>query len=206
MADGREFGQDGSCPSPHRFRDIIGRINPEYMRLSREDNPYDNPRTGYNVPWTYLTREEQEYATVYMLGRLLWCIFEGMSAPQRGAIWSSYHNEPDFDFPEFRQTPLELRGLIGRCTAGRREQLSSRIVRKGSRIVLRDDPRGDGTAEQIRAVAREFWLNEVHWAETFVLGREDSMATETWDTNFFGRPTLLQVRDALDVYQTSITS
>lgn len=198
------FGLDGTWPNPHRFREIVQRFHPDYQKLLKANRPYDNPLEGYNIPWIYLTREEREYAEVYMLGRLLWCIFEGLSAPQQGAIWQSYHNEPEYDFPEFRRTPMYIRGLITECTKGRREQLSKRIVRRGAKIVLRDDPRGDGTAEEIRLIAKEFWMDEVRWAEEFVLDREKRMAEGTWELNHFGRPRLQVILIILKGYQSTV--
>lgn len=198
------FELHGSWPSRDRFRDIMHRLHPNYKKLRNTDDYYDNPPMGYNIPWICLTWKEQEYAAVYMVGRVLWCIFEGMSAPQRGAIWQSYHNEPEFEFPEFRRTPPELRSLIDQCTTGRRDQLSNHVVRKGSKIVLRNDPRGDGTATQIRSVAKEFWMNEVRWAEEFVLDRERQMKEGMWDDNHFGRPTLTEVDGALGSLQAKV--
>lgn len=191
-------------PSRQHARDIMSRLHPDYKKLYNPDDFYDNPPMGYNISWICLTWNEQEYAMVYMLGRLLWCIFEAMSAPQRGAIWQSYHNEPEFEFPEFRCTPLELRGLIDQCTRGRRSQLSNYVVRKGSKIVLRDEPRGHGTPEQIRSVAKTFWMNEVRWAEDFLLNRESQVQEGTWDENHFGRPTLTEVDEALGALESKL--
>ncbi|CAN8099774.1 unnamed protein product [Discula destructiva] len=201
-----EFGLDGSWPSLPRLHDIVDRLHPDTRKLRNPHDQYDNPSAGYNVPWLHLSRKEQEYAEVYMLGRLLWCIFEGMSAPQQGAIWQSYRNEPEFDFPEFRRTPSMLRPYILRCTQGRRSQLSSHVIRKGSKIALRDDPRGDGTAEEIKAVAKDFWTNEVRWAEDFLLSRETSKAEGTWEDNHFGRPRLQEVYGVLRVFQEMMDS
>lgn len=194
----------GSCPSRQRCRDIMHRLNPNYKKLRNPEDYYDNPPMGYNVSWICLSWNEQEYAGVYMLGRLLWCIFEGMSAPQRGAIWQSYHNEPDFEFPEFQRTPSELRSLIDQCTRGRRSQLSNYVVRNCSKIVLRDDPKGQGTPAQIRSVAKDFWMNEVKWAEGFLLDREKQVKEGTWDANHFGRPTFAEIDEALGALQSKM--
>lgn len=193
-----------SWPPLQQIRAIVRRFYPKNQRFPVIKNHYDNPPLGYNIPWNYITREEQEYAEVYMLGRLLWCIFEAVSAPQRGAIWCSYHHEPEFDFPEFHRTPPELRALIEQCTRGRRRQLSSLVVRKGNKIVLRDDPRGDGTPEEIKAVAKAFWVDEVLWAQDFVMRREIQVKKGTLKTNHFGRPTLRRVHQVLEEFQAGL--
>lgn len=197
------------------YAGTLSRLLPGWEELCFNEDHYKNPLHGYNVPWLCLSRAEQEYAHVYMLGRLLWCIFEGMSAPQRGAIWASYRNEPEFDFPEFRRTPPQLRDLIDACTRGRRQQLSSLVVRKGSKLVLRRDDddddgdrdrndAGDGTTAEIEAVATGFWKEEVKWAGDFLKERERKMAEGTWDANIFGRPTLQQVATALHEHQATV--
>lgn len=74
---------DNSWPSRQRYADILTRLLPDWRDLSSNDAYYDGSQPhGFNVPWNCLTPQEQEHAVVYMLGRLMWCIFEGMSAPQ----------------------------------------------------------------------------------------------------------------------------
>lgn len=197
---GPGFETNGSGPSRQHFSDILTRLCPDWRDICLQDGYYDNPRDGYNIPWMCLTPREQEHAEVYMLGRLLWCIFEGMAAPQRGAVWQSYPIEPEFDFPEFRRTPPALRRLVLRCARGHRDQLSNHVVRKGSKVVLRGggDPQGgDGTPAEIRAVANAFWEGEVAWAEAFVLERERRLGDGSWDENYFERETLSGVDAAL---------
>lgn len=191
------------CGPNEPYAGTLSRLLPEWEELCFNEDHYKNPPRGYNVPWLCLSRAEQEFAHVYMLGRALWCIFEGMSAPQRGAIWASYRNEPEFDFPEFRRTPEPLRALIDACTRGRRDQLSGLVIREGSKLVFRREAhKGVGTVEQIGACARAFWEKEVQWADEFLRQREAKMAEGTWDANVFGRPTLREVASALDAFQT----
>lgn len=203
-----------------RYAALLGRLHPGWRDLGGADGHYHNPPHGYNVAWACLTPAEQERAEVYMLGRLLWCIFEGMSAPQRGAVWQSYRNEPEFEFPAFARTPPGLRGLIERCTAGRRPQLSGLVVRRGSRLEMRASPAGgrpglepreamqpagrEAEIRTIRQVAAEFWREEIAWAEDFLLDRERKMGDGTWNENIFGRPSLEEVDGALADFQRKV--
>ncbi|KAK7711175.1 hypothetical protein SLS64_002244 [Diaporthe eres] len=211
-----------------RYASLLSRLHPGWRDLGGADGHYHNPPQGYNVAWACLTPHEQERAEVYMLGRLLWCVFEGMSAPQRGAVWQSYRNEPEFEFPAFSRTPPDLRGLIERCTAGRRPQLSGLVVRRGSKLEMRggpaDGPRGFESSESIqpaeehtkhnkspeakirmiRQVAADFWRQEIAWAEDFLLDRERRMKDGTWNENMFGRPSLGEVDDALAAFQRKV--
>ena len=103
-----------------------------------EGEEYMWPSKGYNVPWSCLTQREQEACEVYMLGRVLWCIFEASSAPQRAAVWLSYRWEPLVEFPGYTTTPQPIRDLIDRCTRGRQPGLTKYIVRERDRLVMRE--------------------------------------------------------------------
>lgn len=47
-------------------------------------------------------------------------------------------------------------------------------------------------------------MNEVRWAETFVLKREKDVAAGTWGNNHFGRPTLREVEKVLTEFQAGL--
>lgn len=168
---------------------------------------------SYNIPWLCLTREEQEAAEVYMLGRLLWTIFEGVSAPHRSAVWQSYKWESDLEFPAFRRTPVRVRGLIERCTSGRRATLSERVARVGSKLELMSGSEtshnsgrpsstegGVGGSEEmeIHQAAKRWWEDEVAHAEAFLDRREALLDQGQWTGNPFNRPTLSAVFAELD--------
>ena len=170
------------------------------------------PLPSYNVSWLCLTRNEHEAAEVYMLGRLLWTIFEGVSAPNRSDVWQSYKWEPDLEFPAFRRTPRGLRDLIDRCTRGRRLKLSEKVARVGNKLALvpdsetLDDERGlgsgDGAEEMaIHLAAKKWWTAEVGHAEAFLDEREKLLAQGLWTGNPFNRPSLRTVLDELDEFR-----
>jgi len=180
------------------FVSILDKLLPGWDVLqSSEDylsrRPYDYP--NYNIAWLALDESEQEAAMVYMLGRVLWCIFEGQSAPQKAAVWQSYRYEPDIEFPTYRLTPSPLRTLIDRCTSGRRDVLSSLIIRQGSRLVLRG--RKSSTAEEALDVAREWWKVEIEVAKKFLDSRAKEKALGR-GSNPFRRPSLREVLAELE--------
>ncbi|KAL2165505.1 hypothetical protein VTH06DRAFT_805 [Thermothelomyces fergusii] len=185
-----------------RFAARLSRILPGWDVLQASED-YSTPRPygypNYNIAWLALDEAERESSMVYMLGRVLWCIFEGQSAPNKGAAWQSYLHEPDIEFPSFRLTPGGLRDLIDRCTRGRRAELSMSIVRQSSRLVLRG--KENSTAEDVLRVAREWWLAEIKAAEEFLDMREERRARGTWDGNYFGRPKLREVLAELERFQ-----
>jgi hypothetical protein len=186
------------------YANILTRLLPGWESLdSREDYtpPSSNSQgyTGYNLAWLCLHPVEQEAAEVYMLGRVLWCLFEGQSVPQPGAVWQSYVREPDLEFPAYRRTPERLRGLIDRCTKGRRDTLSSLVARRVSKLTLRD---GEGhDAEEVLRVARAWWTGEVSAAEEFLSMRAEWLERGEWKGNYFGRPRLREVLAELDAYK-----
>ncbi|KAM7196159.1 ribosomal protein S6 kinase alpha-5 [Naviculisporaceae sp. PSN 640] len=201
---------DGGIPDDIRehFAGILTRELPNWEDLqAREDYaPMPDGYGSYNIPWLCLSPVEQEAAEVYMLGRVLWCIFEGQSAPQQAAVWQSYRWEPEIEFPEYRRTPPQLRDLVDRCTRGRRGNLSSLITRSGkSELVLRDavgGGAGDGgsTEEEVLAAARQWWSKEVKAAEEFLRMRRERMDSGTWNENFYERPTMREVIEELEAF------
>jgi len=167
---------------------------------SKREHLYDNPEHGYWEPWLCLSSREQESAEVFGLGRALWCIFEGVSAPEM-SVWASYINESLLVFPEFSRTPRELRELVEKCTAmdkGLVDWGSGGIVRRGNQIVLRD---GNGTAgpDVIQKEASEWWRTVLRDAERFLQVRLQNrqMGKDT----LFGRPTLREVLKILEDLQ-----
>ncbi|CAK7219568.1 hypothetical protein SCUCBS95973_003859 [Sporothrix curviconia] len=163
----------------------------------QEINKYSNPWNGYNVPWNCLTNSEKEAAMVYMLGRLMWCICEGMSAPHRGAIWQSYPHEPEIEFPTFCRTPEAMRDIILQCFGdmGAREQ--SHFVRQGSKLYMKEpldasgdddgdgeDGGGDGSAyklvsEDLAFKARDFWHGRLAEGDAWLQKRNEQLRQQS---------------------------
>ncbi|KAK4129318.1 hypothetical protein N657DRAFT_686668 [Parathielavia appendiculata] len=197
---------EANCTIPEEtrfhFAALLSRLLPGWDVLQTCEG-YSSPRphgyANYNIAWLALDETEQEAAMVYMLGRVLWCIFEGQSAPHKAAVWQSYRYEPDIEFPDFRVTPCGLRDLIDRCTRGRRDVLSNLIIRRGSKLVVRD--KDSCTAEEVLRIAREWWQNEVEVAEEFLRLREERKAAGQWDGNHFKRPRLKDVLVELERFR-----
>ncbi|KAK3328843.1 hypothetical protein B0H66DRAFT_3157 [Apodospora peruviana] len=202
-------GQDMETAIPDEIRDhfaaILTRELPHWEELQVPEDyaPMPHGHVSYNVPWLCLSPTEQEAAEVYMLGRVLWCIFEGQSAPQQAAVWQSYRWEPETEFPEYRRTPSELRDLLDSCTRGRREVLSSLIMRRGSKLVLRGS-NGGGAAEDVLAAARDWWSVEVRAAEEFLKMRHKKKASGEWNENYYGRPSLRDVVNRLEEFRNKV--
>ncbi|KAK4191759.1 ribosomal protein S6 kinase alpha-5 [Podospora australis] len=205
--DGQDREEDDPTCIPvekrEYFSNILSRVLPEWKALeaSEDYNNLDfNGGTTFNVPWMALDAREQEAAEVYMLARVLWCIFEGQCAPQNAAVWQSYKREPEYEFPEYRHTPPGIRDLIDQCTKGRRATLSSLVTRVGGKLLLRTETgvKEDSTAEEVRSAAKEFWKGEVWFAVEFLKYRDKAKASGTWDSNSFGRPRLREVVERLE--------
>ncbi|CAK7275042.1 hypothetical protein SEPCBS119000_006479 [Sporothrix epigloea] len=156
----------------------------------QELNNYSNPLHGFNVPWACLTNPEREAAMVYMLGRLMWCICEGVSAPQRGAVWQSCPREPELEFPTFCRTPEAMKTIILKCfgDAGARQQ--SQFVRQGSKLYIKEPLDvvldGDGkretcrpnyklSDENISLKARDFWHRRLAEGDSWLRHRNESL-------------------------------
>ncbi len=155
---------------------------------------------GGNAPWFSLSATAQEKASVYCLGLLLYCIFEGVSNV-RVTLSNAYPNEPDVSFPDFKRTPHIMQRCINRCTIGAPEW----TTRDGGRGFAR---KGDGlypanlgagverpedTAKEIFDSANRYWSGELKRAEEFFtagLNESESAADQ--------RPTLWQILQELE--------
>ncbi|KAK3354985.1 hypothetical protein B0H65DRAFT_31344 [Neurospora tetraspora] len=194
-----------------KYAALLAREMPDWEALETCENYSQRPEsyTSFNIAWLCLSKTEQEAAVVYMLGRVLWCIFEGQSGPDKAAFWQSYAREPDLQFPEMRYTPSELRSLIDECTKGRREVLSSLVTRRGSKVVLLREKDTQGSAtdneeeaeSQVLQVAKDWWTAEVKAAEDFLQMRHEMKERGKWDENYFGRPSLREVINRLEDFQ-----
>jgi serine/threonine protein kinase len=204
----RMLAVDENLPSAlsEKYSNILENLVPEW-EFMREGEDYIWPNNGYNIAWAAFKPVEQEACEVYMLGRVLWCLFEAKSAPQRGAPWLSYPFEPVVEFPDFTRTPEPIRNLITRCTSGAQPGLSRLIVRKGNQLVLRHLEHTDrSTPEQIQETARQFWAQEIEAAEDWLAARAEGIASGNWKENYYNRPTLKDVLTDLEAFSGGLTN
>ncbi|KAH9213195.1 hypothetical protein DL95DRAFT_248244, partial [Leptodontidium sp. 2 PMI_412] len=149
------------------------------------------------VPWLCMSKSEREASELYMVGRLLWCIFEGVSAPQK-ELWMEYLHEPDIAFPEFRRTPKQLRELILSCTPGWTgvDKLLQRKAFKLKLLVSSDskEPRKEGFLGDLV----EMWQRELDRASAFVKSRGDHTSSANVKSHKGGRLTLDDVLQKLE--------
>ncbi|KFY44454.1 hypothetical protein V495_03443 [Pseudogymnoascus sp. VKM F-4514 (FW-929)] len=151
------------------YRAKMDRFVPGWRDVGK--GAYKRSTEGFALGWLAMDVLEREAAMVYMLGRALWCIFEGVGMPER-AVWRQGGGEGGVEFPEYRKARKRERELIDRCTRGRvgerREQV---VVRMGGRIVLKE---GDGTesADAVQRAAKEWWIEELERGERFLEKRE----------------------------------
>lgn len=198
---------DDEIPSGIRdkYAAILTSMLPGWEEMGQGED-YIWPCKGYNVPWACLTPKEQEACEVYMLGRVLWCIFESSSAPQRAAVWLSYRWEPLVEFPGYTRTPPAMRDLIDRCTRGRQAGLTRLIVRRRDKLVLREfENTGESTAQDVQNVARDWWAREIADSEAWLQERAEGMKRGDWNENYYDRPTLREVYDELEKFRKDNT-
>ncbi|KAJ4271890.1 hypothetical protein NW762_000599 [Fusarium torreyae] len=184
-----------------KYSNLLTEMLPGWETMG-ESEEYRWPSKGYSVPWACLTPKEQEACEVYMLGRVLWCIFEGNSAPQRAAVWLSYRWEPLVEFPGYTKTPGAMQRLIDRCTRGRQTGLSRLIVRERSQLVLRDfEKKGLSTPDEVQRTAKEWWSREIDASERWLRERNEGMKRGDWKENYYDRPTLKEVLAELESFR-----
>ncbi|KAH8682704.1 hypothetical protein BX600DRAFT_374124 [Xylariales sp. PMI_506] len=139
---------------------------------------YSDSTFGFSKAWISLSLPEREAAQVFMLGKILWCIFEGVPFPNSCVTPETFLEAPcDQSFPEFRKTPPLLRECIRQCTAGAPEWDGRLpyVVRSGDKLF----PRGragqagelEGICTETQEHARLWWQNEVADAQRFLTAR-----------------------------------
>jgi hypothetical protein len=182
--------------------------------LQVQGSTYDNPPHGWYFPWTLSTSKEQEAGVVYCLGKVIWCIFEGLGEADN-ILGRSIPFESEQRFPEFRRTPEELRGLVKRCTVGAREWKDGpiSIFRNGGTVypLGRTGRNGEpkGTLEETKEAIKAFWQGEMRKAETFMAAKEKYDVGEADEhdkekLDYLSRPTLEEVLSSLEGYATSL--
>lgn len=189
-----------------RYLAVIGHEGP----LLSEPDIYDNAPLGWYFPWVLSSQEERNAGEVYLLGKALWCIFEGRGDADiilgRGNV-----EDGEQRFPEFRLTPEPLRKLITDCTAGAREWKDGPlgIYRRGGQIFplgktgLNGEP--EGTFEETKAVIANFWQKEMDKAECFLEARMKYYQGKTNGTDmewldYLKRPSLTDVLQTLQSF------
>ena len=185
------------------LRDYIAAWQPLNSKIT-----YRNPRHGYSFPWLALTPREREAAQVFMLGKVLWCIFEGASSPGGCISIETFREEAsEVKFPEFFRTPKGMRDCIRKCTAGAAEWQGREfgVVRRGNKLFPLgnvDVKNGQAvTVEEIEEAAREWWREEISDAEDFLQTRTHSQLGKSDIAEKFAyikeRPSLTEVADMI---------
>ncbi|KAK3343500.1 hypothetical protein B0T25DRAFT_554487 [Lasiosphaeria hispida] len=180
---------------------------------SQQDR-YHNSEGGFSRPWRALLQKRHqgapdlEKAQVFMLGKLLWCIFEGTPLVRCGIDHELLQdNGFRWDmggqaFPEFRKTPNEVQDLLRRCTEGAPEWEDEKrrrgvILWKGKLVAAALGSRGLETAirsaEKSRETASKWWDGEVEQARRFLQNRVANVEDDSVLAAAKKRPTMAEV-------------
>jgi hypothetical protein len=154
---------------------------------SGQDERYKNVEGGFSAPWLALMEKRSggplhtllEKAQVFMLGKLLWCIFEGRSVVRCGIDHEILRDpDPNFgdegSFPTFDQTPLAVRDLIKTCTLGAPEynhfsRGRGLVLRKGKLVPAGWSGEGEmPTARETQEEIKWWWEQEIRAAKKFL--------------------------------------
>jgi hypothetical protein len=164
-----------------KYRDFLDTHLPSWndFRWTKQSN-YGTSDVGYNMSWRALNPEERNQAVVFMLGRILWCIFEAQgSANAAEFLGAEVFREvnPDHRFPEFRQTPKQIRTLIMSCTRGAPEWSGIRRCIKRVDDSVYDSQSAsteDGMLPTVHGTVnalRQWWTGQLREAEDYLIQR-----------------------------------
>ena len=147
---------------------------PDWKLPTQSDRYHDSER-GFSSAWATLEAQEFEAAQVFMLGKLLWCLFEGCTSINCGISFDMFRDDGLLRFPEFRNTPTELRQCIRDCTSGAPEWegRTRTIERVGTKYYAVERLREGATLEEAtpqetQDAATRWWKEEVRCAKRFV--------------------------------------
>jgi hypothetical protein len=201
----QRIAQSENVPEEYRerCRDLLQFIG---CKLAADQFGYDNNPLGYNDAWNNLCSAQKESATVYMLGKFLWCLFEEVSVISPFEIFfRSGSVESGVEFPTFTKTPEVLKELILECTTGAPEHngIVSGLVRVGSKLFPRGRSNLVGeptvTAEETLLASKIWWQEECRRMEAFLNQiPEGSEHTSNYQQPIFRRPSLFQVLKTLE--------
>jgi hypothetical protein len=198
-----DFAQDGNqmnCSAPEIYfleflaqlldsKDVPTAEKAKYESLllankvpaTAPSDEYTNAKDGHHEHWVSLSPPDREAAVVYSLGKTLWCIFEGMGTHDTQNT-QSFRFEPTLQFPQFVQTPPDLRPLIRRCILGPDILATARhgIKRVGETIYPRGMTGSNGepvgTAFDTAVMAQKMWRERLEVMEVFLEKRAQWVA------------------------------
>ncbi|PMB68510.1 hypothetical protein BM221_005089 [Beauveria bassiana] len=171
-----------------------------------------------NWPWFVMTAQQQEKAQVYMIGLLIYCIFEGTSNVRLNIANAYRHEDPEIQFPTFKNSPMLLRKLIQKYTAGAPEwepyethpsrdhsstwpPRATRVIRNGTNLQTEASAGAESNLEtehDVLETALNWWAVELQRAKHFF-----TTHGETYRDVGECRPTLKEVLLDLQCLQLS---
>ena len=168
---------------------------PGWEAATQQDR-YRDVEGGFSAPWVQLLRRREadagrgggrdegassdlDRAQSFMLGKLLWCIFEEQPFVRSGIdhdllkddVADAEQEEEMLAFPRFRHAPDEIRELIRRCTraAPEWEGRGRGIMLQGGKLRPASGGRSRVLpATETWAAARLWWIEEVRRASAFM--------------------------------------
>ncbi|KAI9710666.1 MAG: hypothetical protein M1820_002499 [Bogoriella megaspora] len=176
---------------------------------------YQDIDLGYDDAWKSFSRAQQESATVYMIGKLLWCLFES-SDSVKNRPWSQRSSSARVEFPEFSETPDAMRPLILHCTEGAPERQAhfEPMARIGDRLVPKalqySSTTEACTLSEVQKAAKDWWQEELKRMEHFHTTIADSRAEHQGEQfynggePFFTRPSLDQVMEMIEELERNL--
>ena len=160
-----------------RYRELLQRCLPGWRPRTSACDPHTAQL--FNTPWLALHIKEREAAQVFMLGKVLWCMFEGVP---------ELHGVPDMSslqyeqvclqrFPRFRGSPNVLRQLVLQCTMGapeHQDHLSPLVVWSGKiypSYASTGEPQRLALATDTHNTAKTWWQEQLAEAERYLCHR-----------------------------------
>ncbi len=140
---------------------MLSQLLPDWELVHRSEEYRDLPERydAYNITWLCLSGD----GAGGLLKSICWAGCSGVCSKVRASphlcSLAVVSIRAGSEWPKFRNTPPALRDIIDRCTSGRRAPMTSLIIRRGSKLVFRNDPPGfERDPTDVLNAARSWWI------------------------------------------------
>lgn len=155
---------------------------------------------------------------VFMLGRMLWCIFETQPSANAAEFLGAEmfrEADPNHRFPSFRRTPIKVQHLIYKCTIDARQWSGEKrcVERVGDWVYTSGKAPENGvvhaavaTEQETRTTLTNWWLRQREAAEGYLMKRYQDPNSCEETRRAAQRPSLEEVVRSLERCREDDTS
>lgn len=176
------------------------------------------PGQSFRRRWEFLSPQQREQGMVFAVGKLLWCIFEGVSHTSNSTE-ERYELPTPIEFPQFSRTPERLRELIRQCTCGASEWtqpeakpgIKLRLFNFVAETFEPDNTASQCSPKEAMNAAKRLWTRRVQEMHDYMEARRRWLTNvmNEGDELYLGfclRPSIAQILSVLEREECSLAN